>query len=186
MLSGKKIRLRPIERLDLPRFVQWFSDPEVRRYLESYMGFSMDQEVAWYEAMMKRPMEEHPFAVEAKQLGGKWLHIGNSGLMNVDWRVRSAEFGIVIGDRRFWNKGFGTDVTCTILRHAFATLNLNRVFLRVFSENKRAIRVYENVGFRQEGCMREADFREGAYTDIYLYSILRAEWEALSGVSKEK
>jgi RimJ/RimL family protein N-acetyltransferase len=186
MILGKTIRLRPIERTDLTRFVEWFGDPEVRRYLESYMGFSMDQELAWYEAMIKQPMEEHPFAVEAKQRLGKWEHIGSSGLMHVDWRVRSAEFGIVIGNRRYWNKGIGTDITRLILKHAFAMLNLNRVYLRVFSENVRAIHVYEKVGFRREGCMREAEYRDGTYTDIYLYSILRPEWEAASGAGKEK
>jgi len=91
----------------------------------------------------------------------------------------------VIGEPQFWNKGYGTEITYLMLRHAFGTLNLNRVSLRVFAENKPAIHVYEKIGFQREGCMREAEFRTNKYTDVLLYSILRREWE-MAGAGKEK
>jgi RimJ/RimL family protein N-acetyltransferase len=65
-----------------------------------------------------------------------------------------------------------------LLRHGFCTLNLNRIFLRVFAENKRAIRTYEKVGFVHEGRLRQAVYKNGAYSDILYMSVLREEWDA--------
>jgi len=67
-----------------------------------------------------------------------------------------------------------------LLRHGFLTLNLNRVFLRVFETNPRAIRSYEKAGFIHEGRLRQAEFRDGQYVDILLMSVLRSEWEDAS------
>jgi diamine N-acetyltransferase len=185
MIFGKKIRLRPVQREDLPRYVDWFGDPEVVRFLESYLGFSIEQENHWFDEMMKRPPEEQSFAVEIPRRGG-WQHIGGTSFMKVNWRVRSAEYGIVIGDKRFWHKGYGTDTTRTMLEHGFGTLNFNRIFLRVYVPNQWGIKAYERAGFTREGCMREAEYRNGSYEDVYIYSILRREWDAIRAAGKEK
>ena len=103
--------------------------------------------------------------------------IGNSGFFNIDWRNRGAELGIVIGDKAYWNKGYGTEVMRLLLHHGFTTLNLHRIFLRVFEGNPRAIRAYEKAGFVHEGRMRQAEFRDGKYLDVLLMSVLRPEWQ---------
>jgi RimJ/RimL family protein N-acetyltransferase len=186
MINGNKIRLRPVEREDLPRYVEWFADPEVIRYLETFLGYSIEQEKNWFEEMLKLPPEEQALAVDIPRRGGGWQHIGGTSLMHFQWRVRSAEYGIVIGDKRFWHKGYGTEITRTMLHHAFGTLNLNRVFLRVYAPNQWAMQAYERAGFIREGCMRAAEYREGAYEDVFLYSILRREWDAIHAARKEK
>jgi RimJ/RimL family protein N-acetyltransferase len=52
-----------------------------------------------------------------------------------------------------------------------------RVWLEVYEYNKRGLRVYENVGFRVEGRLRQDTFREGRYWDTILMGILREEWQ---------
>ncbi|MCL4823963.1 MAG: GNAT family N-acetyltransferase, partial [Anaerolineales bacterium] len=64
-----------------------------------------------------------------------------------------------------------------LLRHGFETLNLNRVFLRVYADNLRAVRSYQKAGFVHEGTMREAVFKRGKYGDLHFMSVLRKEWE---------
>jgi RimJ/RimL family protein N-acetyltransferase len=64
-----------------------------------------------------------------------------------------------------------------LLKHGFDTLNLHRIGLRVYENNRGAIRSYEKAGFQNEGCLREAEYQEGKYLDIYLMSVLRSEWE---------
>ncbi len=175
MIYGEKCYLRPIERDDLPRFVRWFGDPEVRRHLRPYLPFSLAQEERWYERLLVQieRQEDVTFAIETNE----GVHIGNVGLHNINWKDRNAELGIVIGEKEYWSQGYGTDAIRALLGMAFREMNLHRVYLRVDGDNPRAIRCYEKVGFRREGTLRQTVFREGAYRDQHLMSILRGEFE---------
>jgi RimJ/RimL family protein N-acetyltransferase len=178
MIYGEKVRLRHVEREDLPQFVEWLNDPEVTQGLSMRIPLSMDEEESWYEQVLKRPNEERPLCIEAKH-EEDWKLIGNSGFFTVDWRNRSAEIGIFIGDKDYWNQGYGTEVVRLILEHGFSTLNLHRIFLRVIADNQRAIHVYEKIGFVHEGRQRQAEFHSGSYHDMLFMSMLRSEWEEL-------
>jgi RimJ/RimL family protein N-acetyltransferase len=177
MIFGNRVRLRAIERTDLPYFVSWLNDPEVRQFISIYLPLSQVAEENWFEKVQKHPVEEQPLAIEVRS-GDTWRLIGNLALFDINWRVRSAELGILIGDKTFWNQGYGSEALGVLLRHAFQTLNLNRVYLRVFADNQRAIRSYERTGFIHEGRQRSAEFRDGVYSDILMMSILCAEWQA--------
>lgn len=177
MIHGERIRFRAIERADLPKFVAWINDPEVRQGIASFLPLSMAREENWFESMLKSPVEEHPFALEIKN-GKNWLLIGSCGLFDIDWRSRKAEIGIMIGDKRQWNKGYGTETMRLILKHGFETLNLHRLYLKVFSTNPGAIRAYEKAGFVLEARLREAHFADGRYHDDLIMSVLRSEWDS--------
>jgi diamine N-acetyltransferase len=174
-MIGEKVRLRPIERDDLPRFVEWFTDPEVRRHLLVYLPFSLAQEERWFEDLQGRLERQEMLVLAIETTEG--VHIGNLGLHAIDWKNRNAELGILIGEKAYWNQGYGTDAIRTLLGLAFREMNLHRVFLRVDADNARGIRCYEKVGFQQDGTLRDAVFKEGRYLDQYVMSILRAEFE---------
>jgi diamine N-acetyltransferase len=176
MLYGENIRLRAIERSDIPTFVRWFNDPEVRQYLLLFAPMSMAQEERWFENRLQA-QDEYMFAVETG-IDGQWVHIGNTSLSHVNWKDRGAVFGIAIGEKSYWNKGYGTAATRVTVRFAFEELNLNRVELEVYAGNERAMHVYEKVGFVHEGTRRRAIFRDGRYHDAHWMSILREEFEA--------
>ena len=177
IIYGERIRLRSAERSDLEKFVDWVNDPEVTAGLTLFLPMSSVDEDKWFETIMKNPQEEKPLVVEMKD-GGDYRLIGNSGFLEFDWIARSAEVGIMIGDKSVWNQGYGTEVMTLLLRHGFQTLNLNRICLRVYDNNKRAIRSYEKAGFVHEGCMRQGVYRHGKYFDILFMSVLREEWDA--------
>lgn len=172
-MIGEKIRLRPIEREDLPRFVRWFGDAETRRHLAVYLPFSLAQEERWFERLAERLESGRDVVLAVETRDG--VHIGSAGLHAIDWKNRSAELGIAIGEKDYWNQGYGTDAVCTLLRLAFEEMNLHRVFLRVDEDNLRAVRCYEKCGFRKEGLLRDAVFREGVYHGQWIMSILRTD-----------
>lgn len=176
MIIGKQVRLRAIEREDLPRFVEWLNDPEVIRGLLINVPLSLNQEQAWFDGLRSRPAEEHPLGIEIETAEG-WSLIGNVGLNRVDWKDRAAEVGIFIGDKRCWSQGYGRQAMQLMLRHAFNNLGLNRVFLRVHETNPRAIHSYEKAGFVHEGRMRQAHFEDGKFIDVLFMSVLRCEWQ---------
>lgn len=178
MIYGKRIRLRAVEREDVPRFAQWLNDPEVIAGLLIYLPMASWDETRWFENLAQRPTEERPLALDASLPDGSWKHIGNVGLHQIEWTNRAAEFGIFIGDKSFWNGGYGTEATRLMLKHGFETLNLNRIYLYVFETNPSAIRTYEKAGFAHEGKLRQSVYRNGRYVDALLMSILRSEWDA--------
>jgi RimJ/RimL family protein N-acetyltransferase len=176
MIYGKRIRFRAIEREDLPVFVRWINDPEVREGLTMYLPISMEQEKKWFESILEMHPDEHPLAIEVRD-GEGWKHIGNIGLIEINRRTRSAEVGIMIGEKSEWNKGYGTEAMELMLQHGFNTINLNRVSLRVHETNPRAIRAYEKAGFVHEGCYRQGEYINGQFVDLFFMSALRSEWE---------
>lgn len=176
MIVGEKVRLRPIERDDLPRYVEWFGDPKVRRHPAVYLPFSLTQEERWYESLQERLERADDVLLAIETADG--VHIGNVGLHSINWKDRSTELGIVIGEKAYWNQGYGTDAIRTLLGLAFREMNLHRVFLQVDADNARGIRCYEKAGFRREGTLREVVFKEGAYYDQYIMSILESEFES--------
>lgn len=171
MIIGEQERLRAAEREDLPRFVEWLNDPEVRQGLTLYLPLSMDEEEQWFTQMIERPAVEHVWVIETMQ-DGEWIPVGTCGFHEMDWRARHSEVGIVIGEKTFWNQGIGTRTMQLLLRYGFNTLNLNRIALRVFANNPRAVRCYEKVGFVHEGRQRQAFYQDGSYYDVLLMSVL--------------
>ena len=175
MIISETVRLRAIERQDLPLFVAWLNDPEVRQHLLVNISLSQAQEDGWFDRMLARPLEEQPLGIEVRTPEG-WRLVGNCSFFDLDWRNRCCEIGIFIGDQEYWGRGYGTQVMRLMLKYGFNTLNLNRVYLRVYESNPRGINCYEKAGFRHEGRLRQAIFQDGRYIDLLMMSVIRSEW----------
>src|SRR5687767_8708630 len=115
MIYSERIRLRGVEREDIPRFVEWLNDPEVIAGMLINLPMSSEDETRWFESLAGRAPEERGLSIEVKTSDGGWKHIGNAGLQRIEWTNRLAEFGIFIGDKSFWNQGYGTEATRLML-----------------------------------------------------------------------
>jgi RimJ/RimL family protein N-acetyltransferase len=109
---------------------------------------------------------------------GETRGIGNVSLRDVDRENGSAELAIVISDRDFLSRGYGTDAVRCIVDFGFGELRLERIFLHVFDYNARARRSYEKAGFAVDAILRHARFHHGVHHDVHLMAILRDEWLA--------
>lgn len=173
-LASEQIYLRAYERGDLPMMVEYLNDPEVTRLL--FMGLapsSMEMLVAQWERD-RNSQEEVVFAVCDKRTDA---FLGTTGLYRIHWVMRTGEFRIFLGDKRFWNRGIGTECTKLMVSYGFEKLNLNRVWLGVNSENTGAVRAYEKAGFVHEGVLRQEQYRNLRYYDAIRMSVLRSEYE---------
>ena len=183
-ITSERLRLRAAEKADIPMFIRWISDPEVTEHLLLRLPMSLAEEEIWFENMIARPAAEHVFVIEARippsEAGAEalWLPIGNTSFISILEIDRCAEIGIMLGEKSWWNKGYGTETMRTMLRHGFETLNLHRIWLQVYANNQRGMRAYEKAGFRREGIYREGHYQAGKYHDIILMSILRQEWDS--------
>ena len=179
MLKGKRVTLRSIERSDIPTFVRWFNDRAVTRFLARQQPMSLAEEERWFEHRLENP-EGFIFGIAAED----GALVGNIGLHQINWKDRHAMLGIVIGEKEYWGRGYGTDAISTMLRFAFNEQNLHRVWLYVYPENERALRCYERCGFQIEGREREGRFQDGDYRDNIRMSILSHEFAPLNATTQ--
>jgi RimJ/RimL family protein N-acetyltransferase len=176
IIRGTRVFLRPAERADVPTFVRWFSDAEVSRHLMQRAPFSEAMEEGWFERMVAA-QGTTAFHFVICLLADR-RPIGTGGLHDLDFLNGSAEFGIAIGEKEEWGKGYGTDALNAICDFGFGELRLERIRLQVYADNTRARRSYEKAGFVLEGTMRRAHFTRGEHEDVHLMALLREEWSA--------
>ena len=123
--------------------------------------------------MASDPQQNVLFAIVDK---GTDKHIGNAKLGPISYVHRKSEFGIMIGDKSFWGKGYCKEATQLVARYAFERLNLNRLELVVVSEHASAIAAYKRVGFKVEGCAREQFYSNGKFLDRTYMGLLKKEF----------
>lgn len=176
MESSSRIRLRPFTREDLEKVRRWNEDEE----LAAFLGLKLPgEEVDYYERCQRLLAERSSRIFAIETLDGQF--IGEVELNQITWRRKQAELHICIGDRRYWDKGYGTEVVQAVLKIAFQEMGLESIYLRVYRHNRRAIRCYEKCGFQKEAVLKNR-FRSrwGKGYDILLMNLTAAQAPALA------
>jgi RimJ/RimL family protein N-acetyltransferase len=178
LIRAERVYLRPAERADLDTFVRWFADADVTRYLRLRAPFSRAAEEKWFDQMVEsQGKTDYHFVICLIEDGRP---IGTAGLHSLDLENGKAEFGISIGEKAEWNKGYGTETLQAICDFGFGQLRLERIYLEVYAPNKAGQRSYQKAGFVEEGTLRNAHFADGRHHDALIMSLLRDEWLAQS------
>ena len=147
------------------------------RYLGMRAPLGRTAEERWFDGMLEREgKRDYRFVICLLEDGRS---IGTVGLHEVDREAGSAAFGIAIGEKDEWDRGYGTDALNAVADFGFSALRLERLWLDVYEQNLRARRSYEKAGFTVEGTMRHALFKGGEHSDVIRMSLLRDEWLAL-------
>lgn len=155
---------------DAQNFFKWMSDPDVNKFT-TRKSISLKEEEEWINNLPKRKSDK-VFSIDTSE--GK--HIGNTGLHQIKKEDRNAVLGVFIGNKNYWNKGYGKDVITTLLNYGFNKLKLHRVDLSVYDYNKRAINLYKKLGFKTEGIKRDHIFYKGKFHSEIQIGILEKEW----------
>ena len=164
--EGTLVRLRAIEEDDLRSIHDMFNDAEVQRTISVNWPVPLAGTRQWWEGSRANPTTAN-FAIET--VAGEL--VGVCGLEGIDGAVRSAGLGIWIG-KPYWDRGYGTDAVRTLCRFGFREMNLQRVGLAVYDNNPRGVRVYEKIGFKEEGRRRRGHFVEGHHVDVIVMGLL--------------
>lgn len=104
--------------------------------------------------------------------------IGTAKIDKIDDYNKSAEIGIMIGDKTKWGKGISIEVYKILMDYAFGQLKLHRLWGGTNGNNIAMKKTFLKVGFREEGILRKASLIDGIYSDNYLYGILENEYES--------
>jgi RimJ/RimL family protein N-acetyltransferase len=169
-LSTARLSLGPIEARDASLIHEWRNDQEIQRMSsdEEYSETMQQSEERVQRWIDSDPNEIIHFAIRLKREG---TLIGFAHLAMIDRRHGRCHLGIVIGDKKRWGHGFGTEACRALLRYAFHVLTLRRVAAETYSTNPRSVRMLERAGFKREGVLRENLLKDGP-VDEYLYGML--------------
>lgn len=178
--TGKKVRLRPLRVSDKSHTQVWRNDPDVRENALGYRFPVTDtMDAQWFDDALKDQCGKRAiFAIE--DLADSAC-IGIVQLNRIDWIARLAYLSIVIGDMSRHGKGLGADAIHVLFRYGFGCLNLRKVCLEVPAFNERARRLYAELGFTEEGTLKEQLFLGSGYHDIILMGLFREAYEARFG-----
>lgn len=183
-LRGTNVRLRALEKGDLEDLRAMVNDPEVMRYSNTFRPISDVEQAAWLEAAVKNPHAVW-FGIEDARRGASRL-VGTCCLVDIDAVGRKAELRVRLGDPASWGGGLGTEACALLVQHGFSELNLERIWLRVFDHNARALRLYEKLGFVVEGRLRRHDVVGGERRDTVILGLLREEWKGAGAKAEKK
>lgn len=168
MLTGKSVYLRAIEDSDSQFYYKWINDPETNDLRGLYFPTSHEEANLYIKQLSIRSPSEFSFAIIDKHNNP----IGFIGLRSICTRSRRGEVWIYIGNKDYWNKGYGHDSLKTIVDFSFKELNLHRIWLECDANFTSAIKCYSNVGFKTEGILKDGYFRHGKYRDTMIMAIL--------------
>lgn len=174
-LETEGVRIRPIQMCDADDVVRWRNSQQVQQHFIDRRPFTREGQERWISEQV-RSGHVAQFIIE---LLPEKRSVGSVYLRDIDSQHHKAEYGIFIGEEDARGNGCGTKAAKLILRYAFETLGLHRVFLRVLADNPAAAASYRKAGFVREGCFRDDVFVDGNYVDVIFMSMLREEWEKL-------
>jgi diamine N-acetyltransferase len=174
-IIGERVALGPIRRDLLPLYQRWINDWEVTRTLgHPLRPMTLEAEEPWYQGAATGERDAMFTIYERDTL----RPIGNTGLHDINHQHRTATFGILIGEKDCWGKGYGTETARLMLDYGFTALGLHNIMLQVFAYNERGRRAYLRAGYREIGRRRQAHVIGGEAHDIILMDCLATEFES--------
>ncbi len=142
-------------------YLDWLNDAEVNRYLE----VKKDNSLIELQAYIQDTIDKKIF-FWAIHLKTDHKHIGNIKIDPVNVKHGTGEYGIMMGDKDEWNKGYAKEASLAIIDFCFKKMNLRKMTLGVINNNTAALKLYEKLGFTTEGIYKKHVVVDGEYFDI--------------------
>ena len=174
LFKGDKVELTALTADDIPTISRWYQDSVFMRLYDALPAYPRG-EAKWRKKFEDRLNEDGTYIFGIRTLEDNAL-VGWLEIDGILWAHRVCWISIGIGDEAERGKGYGDESMRLALNFIFNELNLHRVQLTVFGYNARAIKLYERLGFVQEGRFREFLERDGVRYDMLLFGLLRDEW----------
>lgn len=168
-LQGENVALRTIEGENLEFLRDVINDPRVREGLTIARPVNERQEREYFEERLSSDETiDLLVCYDGDPVGYVTLH-------DLDQRSGHCEIGIWL-DAEHHGLGYGTEASHLLTEYAFDELRMHRVLARVLADNDASRRVWQKLGFVEEGVHRDEAFTDGEYVDVHYYGVLEDEW----------
>ncbi|GGD28588.1 GNAT family N-acetyltransferase [Pontibacillus salipaludis] len=165
MIKGEKIYLRAILKSDITYLNEWKNDVKTFQYLGGgFIPTSIDQQEKWIDSLIDTSGNDKRFIIS----GNDGSPLGMVGLYGINWRDRTCEIGIYIGNHSAKGKGVGKEA-CELMEYfAKEHLNLRKIKLNVVTENTKALQMWSSLGYIKAGEYKAERYIKGEYKDLSL------------------
>lgn len=172
MFNSERIFLRKVTEQDVETYHQWRNDTDVMKNTSPELDIFTLAESEEFIRNISKSSNSKSYIISLKE---RDKSIGMVSLINIDYKNQNAECIIDIGEKDYWGNGFGQETMQLLINYSFLEMNLHKVYLRVFSFNERAIKLYERIGFVKEGELKEQLFRNGKWHGIISMAIFQED-----------
>lgn len=173
-LIGKLVYLRVLSIADLEgNYKQWLNDPLLNLQNSHHVFPYTIDDLFDYIKYAYTNKDKLPLAIIDIT---KNKHIGNISLVNIDYINRKCDWGIIVGEKEYWNRGYAKEASYLLLRHAFDNLNIHRIYSGTTAENIGGQKLMISMGMVKEGIRREHIYKAGKFMDIFEYGVLKKEF----------
>ena len=174
MFEGKFVTLRALEKEDLPSLKEWRNSLHVRKSTREYKLLNMINQKNWFESIhQSNPPKDIMFGI----LNRRKKLIGVTGLTYIDWKNRNSEISIYLSTINWQTKPEAKEVINLVMEYGFEELNLNRLYVEIFSLMKENIKLFTKMKFIKEGQLREKVWRQNKWWDTLIFSKLAKEYK---------
>lgn len=170
-LSSERLNYVPLSlEHSSKQYVNWLNDFEVYKYLETGGDYTLEK----LENYLKEVAAKEDLLFWAIHLKENNKHIGNIKIDPINRHHGWGEYGILMGDRTEWGKGYAAEASKTIIDFCFKTEGLRKIILGVVEDNTAAVKLYEKLGFQIEGIYKNHGLYDGSYRNVLRMAIFNA------------
>jgi hypothetical protein len=174
MLQGKQVALRAVEKEDLKTLMDWRNNPEYRKHFREYRELNMTMQERWFE---EKVLNDHSTIMFSILRLPVYELIGCCGFVNINWVHRHADLSLYIGFKNSYidNEGYAEESCNLLFDYGFKELCLNKIWTEIYVFDEKKKTLYDELGFKVDGILRQNYFYDGKFYDSYVLSILASE-----------
>ena len=174
MLKGKLVSLFAVEKNDLKKFRDWRNNPDFRKHFREYRELNMRQQEQWFEEKVVNDPSTLMFSIKRNE--DEEL-IGCCGFVYINWVHRHADLSLYIGwkDEYIDTKGFAEESCQLLFDYGFNELSLNKIWTEIYEFDDKKGALYDKIGFKQDGFLRENYWYNGKWWGSRILSLLNSE-----------
>jgi len=175
MQKGQKVYLCAVEKEDIKKLLDWRNNEDFRKHFREYRELNMTQQEKWFQDKVNNDPTTLMFSI--KRLSDNEL-LGCCGLVYINWAHRHADLSLYIG----WNntyideEGYAEEACRLLFDYAFKSLDLNKMWTEIYVFDVKKKRLYDKLGMKVDGVLRQNYFYDGKWWDSYIISILASDW----------
>ncbi len=173
VLTSSRLSLIPFKEEHISDdYIKWLNDPEVNRFLEVRFVHQTYETVLTYLRSFYGDTEKYMWGICPNDITRL---IGTATLSNINHHHRLGVIGLMIGEKEYWGKGYGTETIKLVVGYAFRSLNLHKVTAGAVADNQGSVKAFQKAGFEIEGRAKSHSFCDGVYRDSVCMGMVNKE-----------